>query len=121
MKKLLISSVTLIFAACTNKSSLIVGRWQTKLQKDTIFTAVFKADDTYEGYSNKDMFTKGTYSFKDRVLTFENDKMTACSDIKGSYKLTFTADTAMRFDVINDSCTGRNRGSDRMVLVRVKE
>lgn len=121
MKKLLISTVILILAACTDKSSDIVGRWQTKPQKDTILTAVFKADNTYEGYSNKDMFTKGTYSFKEGVVTFEDDNMTPCSDVKGSYKLTFTADTAIRFDVINNSCKGRNEGTNGMVLVRVKE
>ncbi len=101
MKKLLISTFILILAACTNKSSNIIGRWETKSQKGNILIGVFKADDSQEGYFNKKLFTKGTYSFKDGVLTFEHDEMgTPCSDIKGSYKLTFFADTAIRFDVI---------------------
>ena len=122
MKKFLISIIILTLASCTGTNSNIVGRWQTKPQKDTVLTAVFKEDNTYEGYWDKEMFTKGTYSFKDRVITFENDKMAVvCSDIKGTYKLTFFADTAIRFDVINDNCTPRNEGSNGLVLVRVKE
>lgn len=121
MKNLLILTITLILASCTNTSSNIVGRWQSKSQRGNILTAVFKDDNNYEGYFNKQMFTKGTYSFKDRVITFENDKITACSDTKGSYKVTFFADTAIRFDVINDSCKGRNEGSNGVVYVRMKE
>ena len=121
MRTLAISAIILMLAACTAKDSYVVGRWQTKPQKDTILTAVFKADNTYEGYWDKEMFTKGTYSFKERVITFENDKMTACSDTKGSYKLTFFADTAMRFDVISDNCTPRNQGTNGVVYVKVKE
>ncbi len=120
MKKLLISTAILILAACTNKSSNIVGRWKTKSQKGNILTAVFKADYTYEGYFNKEMFTKGTYSFKEGVITFENDKMTSCSGIKGNYKLTFLTDTAMRFDVINDNCKERNEGTNGVVYVSSK-
>lgn len=121
MKKFHILTVILILAACTNKSSNIVGRWETKSQKGNIVIGVFKADDSYEGYFNKKLFTKGTYSFKEGVVTFEDDKMTACSDIKGSYKVTFFADTAIRFDVINDSCKPRNEGSNGVVYVRLKE
>lgn len=121
MKILIISATILMLAACTAKNSNVVGRWETKSPKGNILTAVFKADNIYEGYWDKEMFTKGTYSFKDRVITFEDDKMTTCSDTKGSYKLTFFADTAMRFDVINDNCEGRNSGTNGMVLVRLKE
>lgn len=122
MKKLLISTLILTLAACTNKSSNIVGRWQTKSPKGNILTAVFKADYTYEGYFNKELFTKGTYSFKDPVITFEDDKMaTPCSAVKGSYKLTFFADTAVRFNVINDNCAPRNEGTNGVVFVRMKE
>lgn len=68
------------------------------------------------------MFTKGTYSFKDRIFTFEDDKIAiACSGVKGNYKMFFLADTVIRFDVITDSCTPRNRGTDGIVFVRVKE
>lgn len=120
MKKILISTAILILAAFTVKDPTIVGRWETK-SPDGIFTAVFKTDHTYEGFLNKEMFTNGTYSFKDSVITFEDDKMTGCSTTKGTYKITFFADTAMRFDVIKDSCTGRNEGNNGVVYVRVKE
>lgn len=92
-----------------------------KAAKRYCFNCSVQGRQSYEGYFNKEMFTKGTYSFKDRVITFENDKMTACSDTKGSYKLTFFADTAMRFDVISDNCPGRKEGTNGMVCVRAKE
>jgi hypothetical protein len=122
MKKVLFSFIMLTLAACTTKNPNIIGRWETKSKKGNIIIGLFKADDTYEGYINSNMFTKGTYSFKDSIFTFEDDKMaTACSGIKGSYKLTFLADTAMRFNVINDNCTPRKEGTDGVVFVRMKE
>lgn len=121
MKKFLISTVILILAACTANKRDMVGKWKTKSSPEHVLTGVFKSDQTYEGYMNDTLFTKGTYSFKDNVFKIEHDEMTSCADTKGSYKITFTADTVMRFDVINDSCKERNEGTNGMVLVRVKE
>lgn len=121
MRRILILTIITILSAWTVKDPNIIGTWESKSPKGNTITAVFKADYIYEGYFNKELFSKGTYNFKDSIITFENDKMTACSDTKGSYKLTFLADTAMRFDVINDTCTPRNQGTNGVVYIRSKE
>lgn len=121
MKKLLISALILTLVSYTIKDPNVVGRWEAKYLDGTI-TTVFKADHIYEVYFNKKMFSKGTYSFKDSIITFEDDEMAdLCSDIKGTYKLTFSADTVMSFNVINDDCPPRSKGTNGLIYARVKE
>ena len=117
MKKLFNSTLILTLASYTPKDPSIVGRWEA-ISSRGILAVVFKTDKTYEGYNNSQLFTKGTYSFKDSIYTIETDEMTGCADTKGIYKITFFADTTMRGDVINDDCTGRKEGTDGVVFKR---
>ena len=117
MLKLFISTLILTLASYTAKDTSIVGRWEA-ISSRGILAVMFKADKTYEGYNNSQLFTKGTYSFKDSIYTIETDEMTGCADTKGIYKITFFADTAMRGEVINDDCTGRKEGTDGVMFKR---
>lgn len=118
MKKLLISILILTLASYTAKDPSIVGRWEANSSRGGILAVVFKADKTYEGYFDDQLFTKGTYSVKDSIYTIETDEITGCADTKGIYKITFFADTAMRADVINDDCIPRNEGTNGVVFKR---
>lgn len=115
------SSVISILTAFTVIDPGIIGRWETKMPNGKIITGVIKGDNTYEGYSDTVMFAKGAYSFKDSVLTFENDEMSGCGEAKGIYKITFFADTAMRLDVINDDCIERSQGNNGVIYTRSKK
>ncbi len=97
------------------------GRWETKpSEKGNITGLVFKADNTFEGYVNKKPFVSGTYSFNmaDTLLTIQEG---GCGGTPAIYKVNFFSDAdSIRFSVVEDTCTQRKQGVQRMVLGRVR-
>jgi hypothetical protein len=97
------------------------GRWETKpSEKGNVTGVVFKTDNTFEGYVNKKPFVTGTYAFsaEDSVMTIQDG---GCAGVTATYKINFFSDAdSMRFTAINDSCTQRKEGMQRLVLGKVK-
>ena len=118
MKTLIIYLTAMIgLASETN----LTGRWETKpSEKGNTTGVVFKQDNTYEGYVNKKPFVSGTYTFNesDSVITIHES---SCNGVTGIYKVNlFSNADSMRFTAIQDSCTERREGMQRLVLGRVK-
>ncbi|RYE29184.1 MAG: hypothetical protein EOP42_14970 [Sphingobacteriaceae bacterium] len=119
MKKICITAAALFsFVIFTfgYQEKTLVGKWEGKSPNGTILGAVFKADHTYAGYANKEVFVTGKYEFKDNLLAMDDDQ--GC-ETKGTYKITFFADSIL-FSVVADGCTGRKKGTDKLVLGFVK-
>ena len=100
----------------------LTGRWETKpSEKGNITGVVFKSDSTYEGYVNKKPFVSGTYSFNitDSIITINES---SCNGVTGTYKVNFFSDAdSMRFTVVQDYCSERREGMQRLVFGRVKK
>ena len=119
MKTLLISiAATFGLLSATE----ITGRWETKPSENGNVTGVvFKNDQTFEGYVNKKPFVSGTYSFNeaDSIISIEEG---ACNGATGIYKISFFSNAdSLRFVAIQDSCTQRKEGIQRLVMGRVKK
>ena len=116
----------ILFLAFTLLCSLpakdkLTGRWETRpSEKGNITGVVFKNDSTFDGYVNKKPFVSGTYSYsaQDSILTFKDN---GCNGVTATYKIDFFSNAdSLRFVVINDSCTERKEGIQRLVMGRVK-
>ena len=118
MKTVIISLMALALSSATE----LTGRWETMpSEKGNITGVVFKTDNTFEGYVNKKPFVSGAYSFNatDSILTFTDN---GCNGITATYKIGFFSNSdSLRFTVINDSCTQRREGMQRLVMGRVKK
>ena len=116
--------ILIIWMAVLNSLSSTInlsGRWESKpSEKGNITGVVFKDDNTFEGYVNKKPFVSGTYTYngEDSMLTMLDG---GCAGITATYKINFFSNAdSMRFTAINDSCTGRKEGMQRLVMGRVK-
>lgn len=120
MKTIFVSTViTLLFAFIS--ADTLTGRWESMPSVNGNVTGVvFKNDNSFEGYVNKKPFVSGTYSYspEDSVFTFTDN---GCNGAKGVYKIQFFNNSdSMRYVVINDSCTQRAEGMQRLTLGKVK-
>lgn len=117
MKTILIC-ITAIFGFASSID--ITGRWETQpSEKGNITGIVFKSNNTFEGYVNKKPFASGTYTFNaaDTLLTIQEG---SCGGVAATYKVNFFSNAdSIRFTVVEDSCTQRKQGVQRMVLGRV--
>ena len=110
-------------AALMSLSSTIdlTGRWETMpSEKGNVTGVVFKSDSTFEGYVNRKPFVSGTYTFnnEDSVLSLQDG---GCAGVAATYKVNFFSNAdSMRFTAIEDACTGRKEGMQRLVMGRVK-
>jgi hypothetical protein len=119
MKTILICVMSIIGLTATVD---IKGRWETRpSEKGNVTGVVFKADSTYEGYVNKKPFVSGIYSFSpdDSVISITDG---GCGGVTGVYKVGFLSNgDSMRFTAINDSCSERREGMQRLVMGRVRK
>lgn len=125
MKHLLATlSVILILSSCQNNSEKepvrnILGEWDSHEVfdgKSFVFLARFKADGTFDGLSNGKLVISGQYRVNADTIFFKD---AICNlDYEASYKLTWFKDS-IRFNVINDTCQERIKGSDKVALGRV--
>jgi len=99
----------------------LTGRWETSpSEKGNITGVVFKTDSSFEGYVNRKPFVSGTYTFsnEDSVLRLQDG---GCAGVVATYKVNFFSNAdSMRFTAIEDACTGRKEGMQRLVMGRVK-
>lgn len=119
MKTILVTAIVTAILAFTSTDEL-KGRWESKSETGTISGVVFKEDYSFEGYINKKPFVSGIYSYspEDSVFTLEDN---GCNGITGIYKINFYSNSdSMRFVAINDSCTERKEGMQRLMMGRVK-
>ena len=120
MKTLLIAAA-LIFSIAKSSNDPISGRWETRpSEKGNVTGVVFKNDSILEGYINRKPFVSGVYHFSntDSILSFIDN---GCNGVKGIYKVTiFSMGDSLRFKAINDSCTERKEGMQRLIMGRVK-
>lgn len=118
MKTLIIGIIAIMGLS---PATSLTGRWETKpSEKGNITGVVFKTDNTYEGYVNKKPFVSGTYAFNDAdsIVTIHEG---SCGGATGIYKVNFFSNAdSMRFVAIEDSCTERKEGIQRLVLGKVK-
>lgn len=123
MKILLLCAAVISLMAFAIDDLKILGKWRTKHPGGTM-DVEFKQDSTYKAYLNDKMMVYGKYTFKDSVYTFKDgspvDGGFGPCEVDGHYKLSFLADSAIRFNVINDDCGGRKMGMDGIVFVKVK-
>ena len=115
MKTALIALATLLFIGENN----LTGRWESvPAPNGNVTGVVFKKDNTFEGYVNKKPFVTGKYTLEGDVLTFTDN---GCNGAKGVYKLNFFSGTdSLRFQPVNDTCSGRKAGMSRLIMGRVK-
>ncbi len=117
MKTVIIGIISIALASAIN----LTGRWETMpSEKGNITGVIFKNDNTFEGYVNKKPFVSGTYSYNalDSTLTFKDN---GCNGVTAMYKIVFFSNAdSLRFVVINDGCTQRKEGMQRLVMGRVK-
>ena len=108
-----------IVAASFLLSDELSGRWESKPSpKGSVTTVVFKSGNRFEGFVNKKPFVSGTYTYVDSVFHFSDN---GCNGVAGDYRIIFynNADS-MRFETIQDSCTERMHGMERLRLGKVK-
>jgi hypothetical protein len=118
MKAVLIISIITGLLAFTAKDKL-TGRWETTPDENGVITGIlFKPDNIFDMYVNKKPFASGTYILDDNVISFVDN---GCAETKGIYKIIFFSNSdSMRWEPIQDSCTGRRVGIPKLVLGRVK-
>ena len=118
MKTILISAATLAAIIFSGPDKL-TGRWESRPSaKGNVTGVVFKEDQSFEGYVNRKPFVSGTYSLQDSIFTMEDN---GCNGAQGTYKLIFFSNNdSLRFQAIQDDCTGRMEGTTRLVMGRVK-
>lgn len=96
----------------------ITGKWETLQPGGNTLGMVFKADNHFEGYINRKPFVSGTYTFEDDIIIMNGD---GCINMPGKYRIHFLKNTgAIRWEVINDSCTDRKKGLDNIVFTRIQ-
>jgi hypothetical protein len=120
MKKALFSSLLFALTAVASiaPSNPLVGRWQQQFPGQLLLLN-FRADGTYDAFINGKVFVSGKYLLKQDVFTL-NDGL--CNlNYYGTYKLSFySGNDSIRFQVVQDTCRARRRGSDGLTLGRVK-
>jgi hypothetical protein len=119
MKTILVSLITMLFAfTATDK---LTGRWESQPSTNgDVRGVIFKEDNTYDAYINKEPFVSGIYSFTqaDNVFTLEDE---GCTGLTGVYKINFFSNgDSMRFVAIDDNCNGRKEEMEKVTLGRVK-
>jgi len=99
------------------KNSKLVGHWQTSFPDGkTTMTAFFRPDGTYSGAVNGKVFVTGKYTLAHDTLGMEDG---SCGpNYFGTYRLTYFADS-LSFAVVQDSCTGRQQGTNGLRMKRV--
>ena len=118
MKPIFLFAVIVLSLVFGSKDQL-KGRWESKSENGASFSIVFKDDNSFEGFMNKKAFVSGTYSYSqaDSIFKFVNN---GCAGVTGVYKINFYSNSdSMRFVVINDSCTKRVSGMQRLQMGRV--
>lgn len=118
MKTIFIQAFMALLLAFTSADNL-TGRWETQpSEKGNITGVVFKDDGSFEGYVNKKPFVTGNYVFEDSTLSFTDN---GCNGAKGTYVIHFFSGAdSLRFEAIDDSCTERKEGMERLVMGRIK-
>lgn len=118
MKLMLLNLLPLLLVVLSPKDKL-TGRWESKPSVNGNVTGVvFKEDSTFEGYVNRKPFVTARYTFKDSILRFTDN---GCNNQEGVYVVKFfAAGDSIRFQAISDSCEERRKGTERLVLGRVK-
>lgn len=115
MKTVLTSLVIILLI----RGDKLTGRWESiPAPNGNITGVVFKTDNTFEGYVNKKPFATGKYTLEGDVFTFTDN---GCNGAKGVYKLNFfSGNDSLRFQPVDDTCSGRKAGMSRLVMGRVK-
>ena len=118
MKAVLIITFIAGLLAFTAKDKL-TGRWETTPDENGVITGIgFKPGNTFEMYVNKKPFASGTYALDDNIISFVDN---GCVETRAIYKIIFFCNSdSMRWEPIQDSCTGRRVGIPKLVLGRVK-
>lgn len=125
MRNLLLLSllVVLLFSSSFREdTNPLLGRWEwSHVYKEGPVTilAVFKANGVYDGFANKKAFVSGTYKVKNDTLYISD---AICnSKYQGTYKLKFFGNRdSVKFDVLQDTCSGRKQGIDGTVYKHIK-
>jgi hypothetical protein len=116
---MLLSMTTILVSFAKPGEGDITGRWETKPSANGNITgAVFRSDNSFEGYINKKPFVSGTYTVTDNVLSFVDN---GCEGMQGVYRLVFFSNAdSLSFEPIVDNCTDRRNGMSRLVVGRIK-
>lgn len=117
--KMIIAPLLLITLFFFNEKYKLTGRWQSPPSPTGAVTGiVFKSDSTFEGFINRKPFVSGKYVQNDSIFSFVDN---GCEGKRGIYKLIFFSnEDSLRFQPIQDSCTGRMEGMKKLVVGRVK-
>jgi len=117
MIKVMLYSALVVLGVFVRENELI-GRWESKpSDKGNVTGLVFK-DSTFEGYVNKKPFVSGVYKLENDLFSFVDN---GCEGKRGIYRILFFSDSdSLRFEPIDDSCSGRRNGMSRLVLGRKK-
>lgn len=116
---LLLISLTVAVVSFIQPSNPLVGRWQLKSLGGPSVVTVFRADGTNDIFVNGKTFVSGKYYLRQDTLGYAD---AICNmAYYGTYKLDFFAQDSLRLTVLADTCGGRRRGFDKIILGRVKE
>jgi hypothetical protein len=120
MKKALI--VSLAITALTAVSFMtppnpLVGHWQQRWRSGAIMLVNFRSDSSYDAFVNGKAFTSGKYYVRQDTVGVSDG---VCNmNYYGRYKMSFFAQDSLRWTVIDDTCGGRRRGTDKGTFGRV--
>ena len=107
----------LVAASFTDSPNKLVGHWQTVSPRGAVLLAVFRPDGSFDGFIDGKAFVSGKYSVRQDTLRMSD---ASCNvNYYGTYHLGFSVKDSVRFTVIQDTCTGRRRGSDGLTLGRI--
>ncbi len=118
-KAFFLSFIGLALAAVsfTNPPDKLVGRWQQKSAGGISVVTVFRTDGTNDIFINGKTFVSGKYYVHQDTLGYSDP---LCNiNYYGTYKLNFFAQDSVRLTVLEDTCSGRRRGFDKVTLGRV--
>lgn len=124
MKRALIFSLGVIAVAAVsfiNPPNPMTGRWQQRFRNGAMMLVNFRPDGTYDAFVNKKAIIIGKYYVRQDTVGISDISDGSCNpDYYGTYKLSFFAPDSVRWNVIEDTCGGRRRGTDKGTLGRVK-
>jgi hypothetical protein len=125
MKKLylLIALVVIICSAIsfTIDTNPLVGKWEyfgTSQGQPFKLLAIFRTNETFDGFINKKEFVSGAYHMKHDTMYISDP--TCNSKYEGVYKVEFFGQRdSLKFHVIQDTCFGRREATNGLLFKKV--
>ena len=105
----------------TSDTNSLVGKWEYSGQYQGgpfKLLAIFRSNGTFDGFINKKEFVSGMYRMQHDTLYISDP--TCNAKYEGTYKVEYFGQLdSMKFHVIQDTCTGRKKGTDNKLFKKI--